>query len=281
MNRSDQRPLVILDSPRLLPFHATGAPYAPSVVGDWDEMAEALVQAHPSTVALVDPYLARTLDDGPSPRLRDLIAGRPSIAVVAGVALTRDRVDNVSRMLDWGVAEMIDLDLEVGGEALRQRLFQAHARPLKRRVEEVMSRWVSPQGVLLVRAACEVAVDGGGAPDLARRFGVEPRTVAGWCSREALPPPRRLQAWMRVLLACTLLEEAGRSVLNAARGAGYANDHALRRAMRELAGGDPATLPRGDAFARAAERFNDELLANREKLRERRRATRRAGESTV
>jgi transposase-like protein len=79
---------------------------------------------------------------------------------------------------------------------------------------------------------------------------------------------------MRVLLAAWLLEEPGRSVLNAARSAGYANDHALRRAMRELAGGDPSTLPREQLFETAAARMNDELRVLRERLRERRRTGR-------
>jgi hypothetical protein len=79
-----------------------------------------------------------------------------------------------------------------------------------------------------------------------------------------------------VLLAATLLEEDGRSVVNVARCAGYATDHALRRAMRELAGGDPSTVERTRLFDRAAERFNAELREHRERVREQRRASRGA-----
>ncbi|HYJ79075.1 MAG TPA: helix-turn-helix domain-containing protein, partial [Longimicrobiaceae bacterium] len=179
-------------------------------------------------------------------------------------------------LLEWGVSELLDLELEATPEALLPRLRGAHARPLKRRVEKMLSQYVSAYAGTLVRAACEVAVDGGGAPELAGRFGVEPRTIAAWCRREALPAPRRLQAWLRVLLAATLLEEPERSVTNAARCAGYANDHALRRAMRDLAGSDPSTLPRDRLFAAAAERFNAELRDLRELVRERRRAGRAA-----
>jgi transcriptional regulator GlxA family with amidase domain len=127
-----------------------------------------------------------------------------------------------------------------------------------------------------VRAACETVVDGGGAAELAGIFGVEARTVSAWCRREGLPPPRRLLAWTRVMLSATLLEEDGRSVVNVARSAGYATDHALRRAMRELIGGDPATVARAKLFDQAAERFNSELRDYRERVREQRRASRPA-----
>jgi methylphosphotriester-DNA--protein-cysteine methyltransferase len=166
---------------------------------------------------------------------------------------------------------VVDLDLENTPTALVPRLRGAHARPLKRRIEKLLSPYASTDAATLLHAASEVAVDGGGAPELAERYGVESRTVAAWCRREALPPPRRLLAWTRVLLAAVLLEEAERPVLNAARGAGYASDHALRRAMRDLVGGDPSTMPRDTIIKRATERFNDELHHLREAVRERRR----------
>ncbi|HEU0052558.1 MAG TPA: helix-turn-helix domain-containing protein, partial [Longimicrobium sp.] len=120
-----------------------------------------------------------------------------------------------------------------------------------------------------------LTADAGAAGDLARRLNMRPRTLAGACAREGLPAPRRLQAWMRVLLGAALLEEPGRSVVNAARGAGYANDTALRRALRDMAG--PQALVRGKAFDTCARGFTDELRELRERARERRRAARPRG----
>jgi hypothetical protein len=82
--------------------------------------------------------------------------------------------------------------------------------------------------------------------------------------------PRRLLAWMRVMLSAPLREE-GRSVVNASRGAGYATDHALRRAMRELIGGDPSSLQRMEIFPLAIRTFNEELWKLREEARQRKR----------
>jgi hypothetical protein len=82
-----------------------------------------------------------------------------------------------------------------------------------------------------------------------------------------------LLAWARVLLAALMLREHGRSVVNVARGAGYATDHALRRAMRDLAQADPASVPRNELLDLASDGFRRELRGLREKVRERRRDT--------
>ncbi|HEX8695653.1 MAG TPA: helix-turn-helix domain-containing protein [Longimicrobium sp.] len=274
MNRTPERLVLVLDAPVHRTLRELEGHYRTRDVESWDELEAALAGAAPSTVALVNPYSGRARGEGPSPRLRELVWRRPSTPVVVALHVHPERLDDIVALLAWGISEMIDLELENNPKAALPRLRGAHARPFKRRMETELLQYASDYAATLVRAACEVAVDGGGAPELAARFGVEPRTVGAWCRREALPPPRRLQAWMRVLLAAWLLEEPGRSVLNAARSAGYANDHALRRAMRELAGGDPSTLPREQLFETAAARMNDELRVLRERLRERRRTGR-------
>jgi methylphosphotriester-DNA--protein-cysteine methyltransferase len=171
-------------------------------------------------------------------------------------------------VFEWGVSEVLDLVLETRPAAVQSRLRDGRARPLKRRVEAILSPYASENARNLLRAACEVAVERGAAPELAALFGADPRTVAGWCTREALPPPRRLLAWTRVLLAAMLLGEPGRSVVNSARGAGYATDHALRRAMRELVGEHPGSVPRAELLRLAMDRFVGELRDLRAAARE-------------
>jgi len=271
-----ERLVLVTDTPALRRFAELPDEYRARFVDGWDALAAALEGAAPSVTVLADPYLGRAPSQGPSPRLRELMWRRPSIPILAAMPLREEWADHVSAVYEWGVSEVLDLQLETSPRAVWQRLRATRARPLKRRVEEALSGYATEDARNLVRAACEVAVDGGGAPELATLFGVEPRTASSWCRREGLAAPRRLLAWMRVLLAATLLEEDGRSVVNVARAAGYATDHALRRAMRELAGGDPSTVERGALFAKAAERFNSELRECRERVREQRRASRAA-----
>jgi AraC-like DNA-binding protein len=270
-----ERLVLVLDAPvtRALKS-ARASEYRTRSVATWDALEDAVATAAPSTVALVDPYSGRKPGEPPSPRLFQLIAQRPSIPFIVAVDLDSTPVEDIVMLLEGGVAEVLDLDFENTPGAVVGRLRGSHARPLKRRVEDILSPYASADAASIVRAACEVAVDRGGAGDLAKRFGVEPRTVSGWCRREALPPPRRLQAWARVMLAGMLLEEEGRPIMNAARAAGYANDHALRRALRDLMGADNAALERGAIFQTASEIFNAELRDLREAVRERRRAHR-------
>src|SRR5215207_4338945 len=255
--RLDEEPLpgerlvLVTDTPALRRFAELPDEYRARFVDGWDALAAALEGATPSVTVLADPYLGRTPSQGPSPRLRELMWRRPSIPLLAAMPLREEWAEHASALYAWGVSEVLDLLLETSPGAVWQRLRATRARPLKRRVEEALSGYASEYARNLVRAAC----------------GVAPRTASAWCRREGLPAPRRLLAWMRVLLAATLLEEDGRSIVNVARAAGYATDHALRRAMRELAGGDPSTVARERLFEQAAERFNSELRECRERVR--------------
>ncbi|HEX8246532.1 MAG TPA: hypothetical protein VF541_23710 [Longimicrobium sp.] len=265
------RSVLITATPALRRLAGRTGAYQPRWFDGWDDLAEAMETAPPAVTVIADAYLGCEPDEGPSPRLRELLRRRPSIPTVAALPIAPERMPDLVTLLDWGVSQVLDLELDVRPAAIQARLRDARARPLKRRIEADLSTFASENARNLLRAASEVAVEGGGAPELAALFGADPRTVAAWCRREGLPAPRRLLAWTRVLLAGMLLEEEGRSVVNSARGAGYATDHALRRAMRELAGGDPATVPRAALFTRAAERFNAELRDLRVEAGERRR----------
>jgi transcriptional regulator GlxA family with amidase domain len=187
------------------------------------------------------------------------------LPVVAALPLAPKYTAATRELLALGVAEIIDADFERTAAALRSRLLAAHAKPLKNLVEPALSRFVSENALTLIRGAIETAVDRGSALDLAGVFGAADRTVTGWCHRERLPPPRRLLAWMRVLLALALLREPRRSVLNAAVSAGYGTEHALRRVLREFLGGD--AQPRARSLDQALATLNAELRVLRENHR--------------
>lgn len=61
--------------------------------------------------------------------------------------------------------------------------------------------------------AAETAATGGQAEDLAHVLSVTRRTLLRWSEQAGLPPPRRLMAWMRILLAAAMLDEPGLSIL--------------------------------------------------------------------
>lgn len=252
------------------------APYAVERPVAWADADEVIRGSHPSAILLVDPYAGARPGDA-FPLLHELLRRFPSLTVVAAMELAAESVGDVATLLEWGVAEVIDTGPESTPRAVHARLRQAHARPLKRKLERALSAYVGDEARDLLLAAAEVAVDGGGAPELARALNVAPRTLTDRYTRADLPPPRQAQAWMRILLACVLLDDPGRTVYGAAHACGYATDRSLRRAVASFLGVDSTTLRRGGAFSRAMKAFNDRLWELREEGRERRRAERAAG----
>jgi AraC-like DNA-binding protein len=273
--RSDPTPpgrqVLLLDCPVLQPLTRLAPPFEPRVL-KWDELMKTARLAAPSTVVVVDPF-ARTGSPALDERVPALLAAAVMLPVVALVPFHEEFVSAARALLDRGVTEIADAELEATPEAIRLRLLSVHAQPFKKRVEASLSRLASADARTLVRAAAKVAADRGTAVELSRLFESRERTVAGWCTREGLPPPRRLLAWLRLLLALALLEEPHRSVLDAAAGAGY-TDYSLRRALREMPGEGPSTRER--TLREGLDAFNAELRELREKARRERRGGRAA-----
>jgi hypothetical protein len=261
------RTVWVLDDPGLAPFVQVVPPFEARSAG-WGELIDAASFAPPSTVVLVTPFTAGESDPRVSRQVQELLSVTQILPVVAMVPLAPKYGAAVRQLLAMGIAEVADADFEATAGALRLRLLAAHAKPLKNLVEPALSRFVSESALTLIRGAIETAVDRGSALDLAALFGAADRTVTGWCHREGLPPPRRLLAWMRVLLALALLREPRRSVLNAAVSAGYGTEHALRRVLREFLGGD--AQPRERSLDQALATLNAELRVLRENRRSKR-----------
>jgi len=265
------RPVLVME-PGLAPvFSVVGEPFR--VVGDvdWSDLDAALRRAPAATVVVVDPY-AGTRPGDRFPRVRDLLRRFPSVPVVAALELRPEMAGDVAMLLEWGVSEVVSLGPESTPRALGARLRQAHARPFKRALERSLSQYAGAEARQMLMAAAEVAAEGGLAPELAARLGVTPRTLTVRCARAELPAPRQVQAWMRVLLACVLLDDPGRTVYGAAYASGYQTERSLRRAITTFLGVDSTTLRRAGAFHTASEAFNATLRDARETARERRRA---------
>jgi len=250
-----------------------GLPWTVEPPVPWSEMHAVVREAPPSAVVLLDPY-AGAAPGETFPRLHDLLRRFPSTTVVAALELTPERAVDASTLLEWGVAELVDPGPECTARAIQGRLRQAHARPLKRRLERALWSYASSDARELLMGAAEVAVEGGGAPELARVLRVAPRTLTEKCTRAAVPPPRQVQAWMRILLACMLLDDPGRTIYGTAYACGYATDRSLRRAVFSFLGADATTLRRIGAFARATAAFNRMLREMREDGRDQRRGAR-------
>lgn len=254
-------PVYVLTSGSLAPFRADYEHFRLVASADWADFVRKLDSAGPDSLALIDPYG----DDPsmPAPKLFRLLDGFPSVAVVAGFHLTPERVADARTMIEAGVSGIVNLRIDTTPALAARHFRDAVGRPFKRRVEAILPPYLPVDARTILRAACGVAVLGGGAQDLADVFDVSQKTLANWCEDQRLPTTRSLQLWMRLLLAAFLLEDAGRTVHSAALAAGYSSDRSLRRAFESELGIDASSLRREGAFDRVSAAFTEILRSRR------------------
>jgi AraC-like DNA-binding protein len=244
-------------------------------VQGWEDLREAVRTSPPGSVAVVDPYAGVDYDD-PSPHLRDLLRDFRSATVVAAHPFGSSHYSHLRTLGQWGVAELICTGKEDSRPALVRRLRALEGRAVERVLQKVHGRALGSRARMLLQAAGETVAGGGQTPELAALLNLTERTLLRWCARADLPPPRRLLAWMRVLLACDLLDDPGHSLSSASRACGYAADMPLRRAIRNLVGLEPRVMREDGALRSAGHVFGGELATLRTHGRERRRRERSA-----
>lgn len=234
-------------------------------VDDWDALRVALQDSPPAALVVVDPYTRSYGSEAElAPELRSILWEFPTATVIAAVEVKRGRARDLRTLGEWGVKEVISLEDEDTAEAISRRLRSAQGRPLQSLLERSLPGNISGRARALLMAAAEVVAEGGHGRDLAAGLRLSERTLLRWAEQADLPPPRRVLAWMRVLLACELLDDPGQTVLSVAYTCGYASDSSLRRAVQEFTGVMLTQLRRQGAFGTAAEKFLTELNATRE-----------------
>jgi AraC-like DNA-binding protein len=260
-----RRPLLVLhadESFRERVRQAAGREYVFEVVSDWDELSE-VVRGVPAPLVVVDPYMARNGGNGPSARLRGLLAEFPSMAVLAAMEVVPSKYEDVRTLGQWGVVQVISLYHDDTPAAISHRLKAARGRPLMALLEQVLPPDTSGRARAILEASVDVVSVGGHGRDLARSLHLSRRTLLRWSRRAGLPAPRKLLAWMRLLLAAEMLDDPGRSVLSVAHICGYSSDSGLRRITQKFLEASPTELRRRGAFDHAAKKFLDVLAETR------------------
>jgi AraC-like DNA-binding protein len=239
-------------------------------LASWDRLRQAVVDSPPAAIVIVDPYLdSRAADPQLSPELRALLWEFPSATVLAALEIRAGRSRDLRTLGEWGVTDIISLVEDDTHEAIYRRLRSVEGRSLQTLLERTLPPLLSGRTRMLMMTAAEVVSVGGKARELARRLHLSERTVLRWSERGGLPPPRRLLAWMRILLAASLLDDPGRTVLSVAHACGYSSDSSLRRAMQDFLQTGPSALRREGAFAAASHAFLQELSQTRAQARDR------------
>lgn len=258
-------------------LRAAEARYHVRAVPTWEELRSALREAPPSALVVVDPYSGNGAG-APAPALRGLLGEFPSSTVIAAMETAGPRYRDVHTLGHWGVVDVLSLNLELTPEAVRRRLQTMHGRALQRLLQRALPPTLPSRAVSIVMTAAETVSSGGHAADVARTLLVSGRTLNRWAVSAALPPPRRLLAWMRVLLAGALLDDPGRSVASVSQACGYSSDSALRTALNAFLGRSPKRLRQTGAFTFASEQFLADLASRRRARAPRPRLPARYGE---
>lgn len=241
-----------------------------SFLAGWDALRRAIMQSPPAAIVVVDPYADSVrADPRLSLELRALLWEFPSATVLAALEIRPGRARDLRTLGEWGVTDVISLVEDDTHEAIYRRLRAVEGRSLQTLLDRMLPPLLSGRTRMLIMTAAEVVAAGGKARELARRLHLSERTVLRWADRGGLPPPRRLLAWMRILLAASLLDDPGRSVLSVAHACGYASDSSLRRAMQDFLSAGPTALRRSGALSTASEAFLDELSRTRGAARDR------------
>lgn len=266
------RQLIALRCERLYPLHYISEAFTPEFYG-WDELIAVARDASPASVIAVDPF-SESQAGSVAEALSRLLAAAGMTPVVAVLEMRHAGEEEIRALFAAGVTDVLDAELEGTPGAAGEVLMSMKARPFKLLLESSLSRFLSFDALTLIRAAAEVTVDGGGAEDLADLFDSQERTVSGWCAREALPPPRRLLAWLRLILAVALLTDPARRIGQVASAVGY-TDHSFRRALRNFLGAGRATREWSVEDVLGA--CNAELAMLRERIRQNREQPKQRG----
>jgi AraC-like DNA-binding protein len=263
------RPLYLLHpSPELFQRlrEAESGLFRLSRVEGWTELAAALARAPGTAVSVVDPFDPARPGELAAD-LRALLARFPTATVIGAFRVEPRHAEELRTLFDWGVADVISLGREDTPVAIARRVRAVQARTVHRLLQRALPRGVPSRARILLTTAAETVAAGGQAPELAAALGVNERTVPRWCRRADLPAPRRLLAWLRLLLAAELLDDPGRSVAAIAEACGYASEVSLKAALRKFMGAPPSELRRRGAFDTAARAFAQELFELREAAR--------------
>lgn len=256
------RPLLVLHSNQAFRERVrtmAGTEYTFQPVRDWLELEATVRDSPPSALVVVNPYEETPGEAELSLELKTLLVEFPSTAVFAALEVRGDRVEDLRTLGSWGVVQVIGIGHDDTTMGMLHRFRGSQGRPLKSLLWQVLPPDTPARARAIMDAAAEVVAVGGHGRDLARQLRLSRRTLLRWCKRAELPPPRKLLAWMRILLAAELLDDPGRTVLMVAHACGYSSDSGLRRVTQKFVGASPTELRRRGAFARSSKVFVETL----------------------
>lgn len=260
--RQITRPVLLLHHDRAIReclHRVEGSHFSVQCYSDWYSLRAAVAVITPAALVVVDPYLDTEIGTGPSLLLRTFLQKFPSATVVAAIRGRPHEYRDVCLLGAWGIADVISGDQDTTPGGIAHRLQSASGLSLRRLLEKSLPLGLPSRARSILFVIADLIAAGGGEREIAQAMSLSRRTLLRWCNSAGLPPPRRLMAWMRILLAAKLLDDPGRTVFSVAFACGYSSDTALRTALQTQLGATPKALRTQGAFNTTLPRFLEEL----------------------
>ncbi|HEV3050484.1 MAG TPA: helix-turn-helix domain-containing protein [Longimicrobium sp.] len=221
----------------------------------WSEVHARAAAAAPELLVF-DPY-ADGRFDGESVAS---FAGQFRSCVLVGYsAFPRGSARDVLELSRAGAHDVVTQDVDDARQTLAERLDRAlesgafvHAVSLLERRCPPPVRHVLPRVLFRTRGALT-------PPQAARLCHCHPKTLRAYLRAAGLPSLGRLIVWTRLIRACCLLQDPGRSVESVARVLGFASANGLRNQMLRYVGVCPTGLRGPGRLERVLDRFQTAL----------------------
>jgi AraC-like DNA-binding protein len=202
-------------------------------------LREALA-ARPYTLLIID---ARDAEGVPTEEAVRAVRTRHPALPVVGYAVARPGLSaDAMALVRAGVHELVIAGIDDAAAALRAALARAARRSAAERILADIGEFVPADVLPVVRYCLEHAAAAPTVPEIARALGVSRQTLAARLRAAALPGPRELAVWCRLLLAADLLAGGGRTVDQVALTFDFPSANAFRNMLRRHAGLGPADV---------------------------------------
>ncbi len=231
-------------------------------VEDWAHLRELYLDAPPTALFIADAFTDGVGRGEVDEELRRFLADFPACALIAPAVVDKDTLQNVRALGPCGVAEILDLRMELEGWRLDARLRITVQSRVQRALEGLALLEAPATRVFLATAGVVIARTGDPGR-VARALRVSDGELRDFCERRSLPEPGRLLEWIRLVYVSELLDEPGRPPASAAWARGYASPGELEEQALRLVGLPAGELRALGAYRLVASGLRNELLALR------------------
>jgi AraC-like DNA-binding protein len=228
----------------------------PRFCRSWEEVASAVLRSA-SELLVFDPYAEGRVRLEPAVRFSEAFG---SCVMVAYSRFPRGSAREVLELARSGVHAVVTRDIDDSPRALAELLDLATERGTVARMRSIWVRRAPPALQPLLPRILAVAAEDPSPERVGLLLHAHPKTIGAHLRVAGLPSLGKLVIWVRLVLACDILRDAGRSVENVALVLGFASANGFRNQLVRYAALKPTDLRDPDGSERLLQRFRAALV---------------------